>query len=271
MLELNLADLRQYVERLVYRPLFVTVSGCSSLRIPLLGQRRGSPRLPSVAVAGYGGAGSAESDAGAQIRLKRHGGGTGQPRNCQIPAPVGAEQRLYFGADFLADRGRGPSVPRPSCARWPDDASLETTIIIIGDSIPRNASCWPRRSKRAKPVLYAYRVLMTGIHLLRTGEIEANLLRLNEHFGFAFLDELIARKVNGENVSVGDLDLVVRRRPTVGTRGPARFGICRVTIARRPRPKTHQRVLGVITGLTSPESHHESPRQRTASRAGVAA
>ena len=60
--------------------------------------------------------------------------------------------------------------------------------------------------KRAKPVLYAYRVLMTGIHLLRTGEVEANLLRLNEHFGFGFLDELIARKVGGENTSVGDLD-----------------------------------------------------------------
>ncbi len=47
---------------------------------------------------------------------------------------------------------------------------------------------------------------MTGIHLLRTGKVEANLLRLNEHFGFGFLDELIARKVGGENNSVGDLD-----------------------------------------------------------------
>ena len=55
-------------------------------------------------------------------------------------------------------------------------------------------------------MLYAYRVLMTGIHLLRTGEVEANLLRLNEHFGFGFLDELIARKVGGENIAVGDLD-----------------------------------------------------------------
>lgn len=52
----------------------------------------------------------------------------------------------------------------------------------------------------------AYRVLMTGIHLLRTGEVEANLLRLNEPFGFGFLDELIARKVGGEDTSIGDLD-----------------------------------------------------------------
>ncbi len=60
--------------------------------------------------------------------------------------------------------------------------------------------------KRAKPVLYAYRVLMTGIHLLRTGEVEANLPRLNGHFGLTFLDELIALKVGGENISAGGLD-----------------------------------------------------------------
>ena len=60
--------------------------------------------------------------------------------------------------------------------------------------------------KRVKPVLYACRVLMTGTHLLRTGEVEANLLRLNEHFRFTFLDDLIARKVGGENTPLGDLD-----------------------------------------------------------------
>jgi hypothetical protein len=31
-------------------------------------------------------------------------------------------------------------------------------------------------------------------------------LRLNEHFRLGFLDELIARKVCGENASVGNLD-----------------------------------------------------------------
>ena len=48
--------------------------------------------------------------------------------------------------------------------------------------------------KRVKPLLYAYRVLMTGIQLLRTGEVEANLLRLNRHFGLTFLEDLIALK-----------------------------------------------------------------------------
>lgn len=43
-------------------------------------------------------------------------------------------------------------------------------------------------------MLYPYRVLMTGIHLLDTGEVEANLRRLNRHFGLVFLGDLIALK-----------------------------------------------------------------------------
>lgn len=59
---------------------------------------------------------------------------------------------------------------------------------------PAAGTSWIDLSKRVKPVLYAYRVLMTGIHLLDTGELEANLRRLNRHFGLAFLDDLIALK-----------------------------------------------------------------------------
>jgi predicted nucleotidyltransferase len=36
--------------------------------------------------------------------------------------------------------------------------------------------------RRLKPLLYVYRVLLTGIHLMRTGEFEANLARMNESF-----------------------------------------------------------------------------------------
>jgi predicted nucleotidyltransferase len=48
-----------------------------------------------------------------------------------------------------------------------------------------------------KDLLYAYRVLLTGIHVLRTGEVEANLVRLNERFKLPGLDELAARKMAG--------------------------------------------------------------------------
>jgi predicted nucleotidyltransferase len=48
-----------------------------------------------------------------------------------------------------------------------------------------------------KPLLYVYRVLLTGIHLMRTGEIEANLVQLNETFRLSYVPELIERKLNG--------------------------------------------------------------------------
>ncbi len=48
-----------------------------------------------------------------------------------------------------------------------------------------------------KPLLYVYRVLLTGIWLMRTGEVEANLVTLNETFRLPYLPELIARKLAG--------------------------------------------------------------------------
>ena len=48
-----------------------------------------------------------------------------------------------------------------------------------------------------KPLLYVYRVLLTGIHLMRTGRIEANLVRLNEEARLPYIPDLIARKTGG--------------------------------------------------------------------------
>lgn len=50
---------------------------------------------------------------------------------------------------------------------------------------------------RVKPLLYVYRVLLTGIHLMRTGEVEANLLTLNETARLTYIDELVERKLAG--------------------------------------------------------------------------
>ena len=51
---------------------------------------------------------------------------------------------------------------------------------------------------RIKPLLYIYRVLLTGINLMQTGEIEANLVKLNEKFKLSFLPELIEQKLTGK-------------------------------------------------------------------------
>src|SRR6185437_8109273 len=50
---------------------------------------------------------------------------------------------------------------------------------------------------RVKPLLYVYRVLLTGIHLMNTGEVEANLVRLNESAKLPYIGELIDRKTGG--------------------------------------------------------------------------
>ncbi len=57
------------------------------------------------------------------------------------------------------------------------------------------------RPRRVKPLLYVYRVLLTGIHLMRTGEVEPNLITLNETFRVPFIPDLLARKLGGPELS----------------------------------------------------------------------
>jgi len=67
--------------------------------------------------------------------------------------------------------------------------------------------------RRVKPLLYVYRVLLTGIALMRTGQVEANLVRLNEDARLAHVDDLIARKLAGpEKSTLEDSDLSFHRR-----------------------------------------------------------
>jgi hypothetical protein len=61
---------------------------------------------------------------------------------------------------------------------------------------------------RIKPLLYVFRVLLTGIHLMHTGQVEANLLTLNETFKLPYIPELVERKVHGaEKGTLNDADL----------------------------------------------------------------
>ena len=67
--------------------------------------------------------------------------------------------------------------------------------------------------RRVKPLLYVYRVLLTGIHLMRTGEVEANLVHLNGDARLAHVDDLIARKLSGpERSALDDGDLAFHER-----------------------------------------------------------
>jgi len=64
------------------------------------------------------------------------------------------------------------------------------------------------RPRRVKPLLYVYRVLLTGIHLMRTGEVQANLVTLNKEFRLPYIADLVARKLAGpERSKLEDADI----------------------------------------------------------------
>ncbi|MEH2280174.1 MAG: nucleotidyltransferase domain-containing protein [Nostoc sp.] len=55
---------------------------------------------------------------------------------------------------------------------------------------------------RIKPLLYVYRVLLTGIYLMQTGVVESNLIKLNEVFNLPYIPDLIAQKLTGTERSI---------------------------------------------------------------------
>lgn len=66
--------------------------------------------------------------------------------------------------------------------------------------------------KRAKTLLYAYRVALTGVHLLETGEVQTHLPTLNEKFALPFIPELIERKAGAEFGALSAVDVAFHTR-----------------------------------------------------------
>jgi predicted nucleotidyltransferase len=67
--------------------------------------------------------------------------------------------------------------------------------------------------RRVKPLLYVYRVLLTGIYLMQTGVLEANLVKLNEIFDLSYIPDLIAAKLtNVEKSVLPDADLTFHQQ-----------------------------------------------------------
>ncbi len=66
---------------------------------------------------------------------------------------------------------------------------------------------------RVKPLLYLYRVLLTGIHLMRTGQVEPNLVKLNQEARLSYIDDLISKKTSGhERETLEDADREFHQR-----------------------------------------------------------
>jgi uncharacterized protein len=206
MLDVNLAELRDYVDQLEYRPRFVTVSGSHLYGFPSADSDvdlRGCHQLPLAQMVGLDLpilTRQEKSDlAGTEVELVSHEivkylgllvRNNGYILE-QIFSPI-----IVMGHEFL-DRMRPLAhrcITRNHYHHYRGFYATQCKLMAKEDS------------KRVKPGLYAYRVLMTGIHLLHTGEVEANLSTLNEDFQLTFLDELIARKVHAENISLGAAD-----------------------------------------------------------------
>jgi predicted nucleotidyltransferase len=93
------------------------------------------------------------------------------------------------------------------------------------------------RPRRVKPLLYVYRVLLAGIHLMQTGEVEANLVKLNEKFQLSYIPDLIDRKLAGEEKSVledTDIEFYQQERDRlINILEDASFTICRQILMQR--------------------------------------
>ena len=224
MLEVDLAAMRQLVEKLDYRPLFVTVSGAHLYGFPSADSDvdlRGCHQLPLRDVVGLDLPNQTLEHKtvhdGIEVELVSH----------EIAKYL---RLLVRNNGYILEQIFSPIVVM-GCAFLDELRPLAHRCITRhhyhhyrGFYATQRKLLDKEDPKRVKPLLYAYRVLMTGIHLLRSGEVDANLLQLNEHFGFAFLDDVLA--------------IVETRRVKQFTNGAARHGEVHAKPAKfRPRTR----------------------------------
>ena len=65
--------------------------------------------------------------------------------------------------------------------------------------------------KKAKSLLYAYRALLTGIHLMNHGRIETDIRNMYADHDLGFIPNLIAQKVE-EKIALPNLDWEFHRK-----------------------------------------------------------
>lgn len=78
---------------------------------------------------------------------------------------------------------------------------IDPRLTAIATSQPDPMLFEKEQPRRVKPLLYVYRVRLTGLHLMKTGRVEANLLRLNEDAKLPYINDLVARKLAGPEQS----------------------------------------------------------------------
>ncbi len=121
-------------------------------------------------------------------------------------------------------------------------------------------------SPRVKPLLYVYRVLLTGIHLMRTGEVEAHLLALNETARLPYLGELVERKLAGpEKGRLDESDIEFHEREYERLVAELEAAMEKSTLPENPSAKRALESLLLRlrnTGVSATRSSPETPTRR---------
>jgi uncharacterized protein len=104
--------------------------------------------------------------------------------------------------------------------------------------------------RRVKPLLYVYRVLLTGIWLMRTGEIEANLGTLNRSFRLPYIADLVARKTGGPEQSALDgADVSLHEAEYLRLRGELQTAHNASRLIETPTVETRNAMNALLVGL----------------------
>jgi uncharacterized protein len=112
--------------------------------------------------------------------------------------------------------------------------------------------------RRVKPLLYVYRVLLTGIHLMRTGEVEANLLTLNEDARLTFIPDLVGRKLAGqENSALEDADVAFHESYYQKLRGELQSAFEASPLPELPSDATRQALNNLLIKLRLKEEGNQ--------------
>ena len=260
--------LQRVVDRHPHPLLFVTISGAHLYGFPSPDSDcdlRGVHLLPLARVIGLDGGGdtveTSHELAGMEIDLVTH------------------DARKFFGLllkpnGYVLEQVQSPLMVRTTPAH-------EELKAIAADCVTRRherhyrgfaAGQWKlfqrEQPPKIKPLLYVYRVLLTGIHLMRTGIVEANLSALNHSARLPYLDELIARKVAGpEQDHLPPTDLRLHEAEYERLVGVLRAAADASHLPERPRakPALHDLLIRLrLHGLDRDPAAPASPRSRPA-------
>lgn len=106
-----------------------------------------------------------------------------------------------LGAMVIAE-----DAPRLETLRPPLQRSLSRLVFhhYLGFAQSQRKAALKTQPPAAKRVLYVLRTALTGVHLLRTGELVTDLTQLCDPYGFPGARELIVAKRAGEKVPLSD-------------------------------------------------------------------